>query len=250
MAGYCKWTKGCTNPGPWLAWMDGAFYECTEPNKATRAYDKYAEFVGKVNELHEQVRLGQGNRENEPAQALLREALTALCYEKPQPLYCVPHAREFQRIRLTNTTGQITEDGEQRNYDGRANPLLLFCRKSIDKSIDDAKETDPVTGEPTDDAMLSRFWLEYRPDHKDEEDFCGSFEWCCHWLSLDVATERKDAIEEIEDSLARRLLAVKRVEWDRRKHDVLYRAMATQEQAAIREAQMAAVKRAQLVMEF
>lgn len=162
----------------------------------------------------------------------------------------MPHAREFQRLRLTNTTGQITEDGEQRNYDGRANPLLLFCRKSIDKAIDDAKETDPATGEPTDDAMLSRFWLEYRPDHSDEEDFLGSFEWCCHWLSLDVEHERKEAIDEVENSLARRLLAVKRAEWNRRKDDVLYKALASQEQAAARMAQMAAVKRAQLVMEF
>ena len=227
--------------------MEGAFYECTDPDKATRAYEEYAEFVGKINELHEQVKLGRGCNE---VNTLLREALNALCYEKPQPLYCVPHAREFQRLKVTNTTGQITEDGEQRNYDSRANPLLLFCRRQIDTAIDDAKETDPATGEPTDEAMLDRLWIERRPDHSDEEDFYGSFEWCCHWLSLDVEHERKDAIDEIENSLARRLLAVKRAEWNRRKDDVLYKALVSQEQAAARMAQLAAVKRAQLVMEF
>jgi hypothetical protein len=247
---FCKWTKGCTNPGPWLAWMEGAFYECTEPDKATRSYDEYATFVARINDLHEQVKLGRDGAPNQEAHTLLRDALTALCYEKPQPLYCVPHAREFQRLKVTNTTGQITEDGEQRNYDSRANPLLLFCRRQIDTAIDDAKETDPVTGEPTDEAMLDRLWLERKVDHSDEEDFYGSFEWCCHWLSLDVVHERKDAIEEIENSLARRLLAVKRAEWNRRKADVLYKALASQEQAAARMAQMAAVKRAQLVIQF
>lgn len=242
---FCKWTKGCTNPGPWLGWIDGAFYECTEPDKASSAYEEYAELVGKINELADEAKDG-----NEEARKLLPQALHALCYEKPQPLYCVPHAREFNRLRLTNTTGQVTEEGEQRNYDRRANPLLLFCRRQIDTAIDDAKETDPVTGEPTDDAMLDRLWLERRVDHKDQEDFYGSFEWCCHWLSLDVEEQRKDAIDEIENSLARRLIAVKRAEWNRRKEDVLYRALASQEQAAARMAQLAAVKRAQLVMEF
>jgi len=195
---FCKWTKGCTNPGPWLAWIEGAFYECTEPDKADL------------------------------------------------DLYCAPHAREFQRLNICNT---ITEDGESvRN--AKASPLLLFCRRQIDTAIDDAKETDPCTGEPTDEAMLDRLWLEYRPNKFDREDFYGSFEWCCHWLSLDVDVTRKDAIDEIENSLARRLLTVKRAEWEKRKDQALYRAMLNEEQAAVRAAQMAAAKRSQLVMAF
>jgi hypothetical protein len=198
MAGYCKWAQACTNPGPWLAWIDGEFYECTEPDKADR------------------------------------------------PLYCALHAREFKRLNICNT---ITEDGGSvRN--AKASPYLLFCRRQIDTAIDDAKETDSVTGEPTDEAMLDRLWLERKPDHKDPEDFYGSFEWCCHWLSLDVEQQRKDAIDEVENSLARRLLAVKRKEWNRRKDDVLFRAMALQEQSALRHAQLALVKRQQLVMQF
>jgi hypothetical protein len=130
----------------------------------------------------------------------------------------------------------------------KTNTTLLFCKRLKDTAIDDAKETDPVTGEPTDEAMMDRMWIERKADPRDKEDFYGSFEWCCHWLSLDVERERKDAIEEIENSLARRLLAVKRAEWNRRKADVLYRALVSQEQAAARMAQMAAVKSAQLVL--
>ncbi len=238
---YCKWTKGCTNTGPWLAWIDGAFYECTDPATASRLHDEYAELVGKVCDLAELARTG-----NIDAKAMLPGALQMLCYEQPRPIYCVPHAREFQRLNICNT---ITDDGESvRNP--KASPLLLFCRRQIDTSIDDAKETDPVTGEPTDEAMLDRLWIEYKPDRSDRDDFYGSFEWCCHWLSLDVESTRKDAIEEIENSLARRLLAVKRAEWDRRKDQALYAALASEEQAAARMAQLAAAKRAQLVMEF
>jgi hypothetical protein len=202
MAGYCKWAQACTNPGPWLAWIDGAFYECTEPDKADR------------------------------------------------PLYCALHAREFKRVKVKNTIGQFTQDGEQRVYDDRANPYLLFCRRCIDTAIDDAKETNPATGEPTDEAMLDRLWLEWRPDHSDPEDYYGSFEWCCHWLSLDVESERKDAIDEVENSLARRLLAVKRAEWNRRKDAVLYQSLTLEQQQMVRMAQMLQMKQSQLVMEF
>jgi hypothetical protein len=175
--------------------------------------------------------------------------VTVLPYIPPiERLYSVSANCSYSKQHRGGSVNRQPED-ELRQV-RKTNPALLFCRRQLDTAIDDAKETDSVTGEPTDEAMLDRLWLERKPDHKDPEDFYGSFEWCCHWLSLDPEKERKDAIEEIENSLARRLLAVKRAEWNKRKDDVLYQALATQEQAAARMAQLAAVKRAQLVMQF
>lgn len=195
---YCKWSRGCNNPGPWLARIDGKWFECTEPYKADRA------------------------------------------------LYCVIHAREFERREVVNT---ITEDGGSvRNP--RANPTLLFCRRLIDTAIDDAKEADLVTGEPTDEAMLSRSWIEYVPEAGDREDFYGSFVWCCHWLSLDHDFTRKEALEEIDFTLARRLLAVKRKQFEQRKQEVVKRALETEHQTLVRLAAIAAARQGQMVLGF
>lgn len=147
---YCKWTKGCVGPGPWLAYINGAWRECTEPDKAS---------------------------------------------EQGVELYCVGHAREFQRLKVRNTTDLITKDGERRVYDNRANPLLLFPRRLIEKAIDDGKTVDPA-GMPTDEAIEAKDWLERPGDISDP----GTFEWCCHWLDLDIEQTRRNALSEINNS--------------------------------------------------
>jgi hypothetical protein len=169
--GKCAWTAACTKAGPLLAFIDGQWFECTDPAKADR------------------------------------------------PLYCQTHAREFQRLHVPNA---ISEYGES-VHNPRANPLLLFPRKMIDKAIDDGQET-MQDGEPTDDALLARDWLEYQPDHQNDEDFFGSFEWCCHWLTLDVSHERTRALECIHVGLFKAYQLAKRAQWQQRQKMLVIKA--------------------------
>jgi len=175
---YCRWSKACASPGPFLALIDGQWFECLEPEK-----------------------------------------------ELERELFCPVHAGEFQKLGIRNV---ITEDGES-TRNARASPYLLFTRRMIDLAIQQGQETT-AEGEPTDDALLTRQWVEYQPDWKDREDFYGSFEWCCHWLSAEVKQERERVLGLIDGGLFQAFLTVKREQFRRRQEELVKRAMEQERQ--------------------
>lgn len=178
---YCKWTKGCTAPGPWLAWIDGAWRECVEPERASIQYELYVATPAAISE---------------------GRACKVECDDPPVQLFCRGHAQQFNRLKGRNSIKVVTEDGEEVVFDERANPLLLYCRRQIETAVDDAREMDPVTGLPADVAIEAKAWIEDVPDWHDKSDFLGTFEWCCHWLGLDVERARREALGKINASAA------------------------------------------------
>jgi hypothetical protein len=160
---FCKWSESCSNPGPWLAYIDGQWFECVQPEKADK------------------------------------------------PLYCATHAREFlQPAQIPQTISE--EDGEV-SRNPKANPLLTFCRRMIETSTEDAQETfliGPYIGEPTASAFNARAWFELRPDWHDKDEFYGSFEWCCHWLDIDIESTRSIRLRVIDHSLTEKFIALRR----------------------------------------
>lgn len=189
---YCAWSKSCTSSGPWLALIDGDWHECMDPEDADL------------------------------------------------PLYCVAHSRQFDRLRLASDSDR--ESARQVSGRGRtsrrstalrdsthhtASAFHLFPLRMIHTATADAQEVmerGATAGEPTWDALLARQWIEHQPDWNDAEDWYGSFEWCCHWLSIDVQEQRKRSIEEIDDSLARKFLRFRRNQLLGRQLEVLQNA--------------------------
>jgi len=143
-----------------------------------------------------------------------------------RPLFCALHAREFQRLNIRNV---ITEDGES-TRNAHASPYLLYPRRMIDKAIADGKETHK--GEPTEDALLAREWVAYRPDWKSPKDWYGSFEWCCHWLGLNIEQERNRATSEIDGGLANGILRFRQRLFSEKQHELVMRALGQPVQPA------------------
>lgn len=117
----------------------------------------------------------------------------------------------------------------ERKRDGTAEPGLLYPRRLIDTALFDSKHT--VNGEPTDEALLARFWIAQlvgKPKPREQflsdemhalylvayrEAFYGSFEWACDWLSIDVESERTKLLEEIDMALAKAWLENRRTQF-------------------------------------
>jgi hypothetical protein len=124
----------------------------------------------------------------------------------------------------------------EKTVDERVNPTLLVCRRIIDAAVHDAKET--LLGEPTDDAMLARAWLEekigppikklyqYNPAYKSAYKlaYYMSFEWCCHWLNYTIeSTEeyRKQLTAQVDQALALGWIASRRKQFEQRMKELI-----------------------------
>jgi hypothetical protein len=191
---YCKWTRGCTNPGPWLGRIKGAWHDLIRENFT--AEDK--------------------------------QRIAAEAESRGVKLYCVLHAREFDGLQIPLT---ITHEGE-RIRNPQATPYFLFARRMVDKAVDDGMETKK--GEPTLDGLLARSWIQYKPDWKDRDDWYGSFEWCCHWLSLDVESERRRALHKIDEALTKQYLAEQRGRFELQMEEVVMQALGVERREVIR----------------
>lgn len=148
--------------------MDGEWHECLEPELVTAVAEKRACFIDRY-------------------------------ADPPKQLFCRAHAQEFNRLKGRNSIKVVTEDGEELQVDERANPLLLYCRRQIELAVEDGKAIDQY-GLPTGEAVEARAWIEDQPDWRDKQDFVGTFEWCCHWLGLEVERARNEALREINKS--------------------------------------------------
>lgn len=108
--------------------------------------------------------------------------------------------------RSTNA-GRATEFKSEAVRNPHANPVLLFPRRMIDDAVYQAKKTK--AGEPPRESLFARQWIAMVTSST-ERGFCkhcnrnlplafmGSFEWCCHWLDLDVERTRREKLAEIE----------------------------------------------------
>jgi hypothetical protein len=193
---YCKWSRGCNNPGPWLGRIKGAWHDLIR--------DSFAD----------------GDKQRIATEAESRGV----------KLYCVAHAREFDGLQIPLTIGP---EGE-RFRNPMATPYFLFARRMLNTAVDDGIEAKE--GEPTLDAMLARSWIEYRPDWKDGSDWYGSFEWCCHWLSLDVEKERSRALHVIDEALTRQYLAAKGSRFKLQMEEVVMQALGVERREVVRAA--------------
>jgi len=84
--------------------------------------------------------------------------------------------------------------------DLEANPVLLVWRRLIDTAVDEAKRVR--FGEPTDSAILARWWIEVEDDPDVQAvEFRATFERACGFLGIDnVATERAKLLKDIDTS--------------------------------------------------
>jgi hypothetical protein len=143
------------------------------------------------------------------------------------------HGHNTQGIKLNYRSRPILSE---KTVDERVNPTLLVCRRIIDAAVHDAKET--LLGEPTDDAMLARAWLEekigppvkklyqYNPAYKSAYKlaYYMSFEWCCHWLNYTIeSTEeyRKQLTAQVDQALALGWIASRRKQFEQRMKELI-----------------------------
>jgi hypothetical protein len=99
----------------------------------------------------------------------------------------------------------------------KAEPVLLLWRRLIDLTVEEATQTR--FGEPTDNAILARWWIEQADDLDAKgHAFRATFERACLLLRLDAAAERKGLLREIDEAVRRACLryAAKRLELRRR----------------------------------
>jgi hypothetical protein len=102
----------------------------------------------------------------------------------------------------------------------KADPKLLLWRRMIEFSTAESKKT--LDGQPTDLAILARWWIvEFQPKETDKDEWERSFECACHWLNLDAVKERKRLAMEIDAALLASCLIVMRADLYKRRAMVL-----------------------------
>lgn len=119
-------------------------------------------------------------------------------------------------------TGQLIEDKL------KAEPVLWMWRRLIDTAVVEAKVMR--FGEPTDHAILARWWIE-QPDDiaASGAEFRATFERACLLLSLDVVTERAALLKDIDQAWQRGYIAYAGKRLELRRRAVLTTAKASTE---------------------